>query len=72
MKITQKYSHLNGEEFLIVHQKKLYDEIKAVITSIDVNKLKKKISKEKNKTGTSLFSPKELNRAFKKKFQVHG
>lgn len=69
MKIAQKYSHLNGEEFLIVHQKKLYDEIKDVITSIDANKLKKKISKEKNKTGTSLFSPKELNRAFKKQFQ---
>ena len=24
MKIAQKYSHLNGEEYLIVHHKKLY------------------------------------------------
>ena len=27
MKIAQKYSHLNGEEYLIVHHKKLYKEI---------------------------------------------
>lgn len=31
MKIVQKYSHLNGEEYLIVHHKKLYTEIKNVI-----------------------------------------
>lgn len=28
MKITQIYSHLNGEEYLIVDHKKLYQEIK--------------------------------------------
>ena len=27
MKIAQKYSHLNGEEYLIVHHKPIYDEI---------------------------------------------
>ena len=31
MKIAQKYSHLNGEEYLIVHHKKLYKEIIDVI-----------------------------------------
>ena len=34
MKIAQKYSHLNGEEYLIVHHKKTYDEILNVIASI--------------------------------------
>jgi len=47
MKIAQKYSHLNGEEYLIVHHKKLYKEIKDVISSIDAEKFKTKISKEK-------------------------
>ena len=28
MKIAQKYSHLNGEEYLIVHHNDLYKEIK--------------------------------------------
>ena len=37
MKIAQKYSHLNGEEYLIVHHKKLYKEIIEVIESIDAN-----------------------------------
>lgn len=37
MKIAQKYSHLNGEEYLIVHYKKLYNEIESVINSIDAN-----------------------------------
>ena len=27
MKIAQKYSHLNGEEYLIVHHNDLYNEI---------------------------------------------
>jgi hypothetical protein len=37
MRIAQKYSHLNGEEYLIVHHKKLYKEIKDIIASIDVS-----------------------------------
>lgn len=34
MKIAQKYSHLNGEEYLLVHHKKLYKEIIDTIRSI--------------------------------------
>jgi hypothetical protein len=47
MKIAQKYSHLNGEEYLIVHHKNLYDEIIEVISSVDADEFKTKISKEK-------------------------
>jgi hypothetical protein len=72
MKITQKYSHLNGEEYLIVHHKNLYKEITEVISNIDAQKFKNKISKEKTKTGNSLFSPKELNIEFRKYFAVTG
>jgi hypothetical protein len=68
MKIAQSYSHLNGEEFLIVHHNSLYNEIKEIISSIDANHLKTKISKEKKKVGNNLYSPIELNKIFNEKF----
>ena len=68
MKIAQKYSHLNGEEYLIVHHNKLYKEIKAIIKSIDAEKYRTKISKEKRKSGNSLFSPINLNNEFHTEF----
>lgn len=71
MKIAQKYSHLNGEEYLIVHHNELYNEIKDVISSISAEDFKNKISKEKTKTGNSLYSPKELNVAFNRHFANH-
>ena len=64
MKIAQKYSHLNGEEYLIVHHKNLYDEIIQIIEGIDSSLLKTKKSKEKTMLGRMLFSPVALNRAF--------
>jgi len=68
MKIAQKYSHLNGEEYLIVHHNNLYKEIKDVIASIDASKLRTKISKEKRKIGNNLLAPIELNKAFETEF----
>lgn len=69
MKIAQKYSHLNGEEYLLVHHKNLYDEIIQIITSIDANRLKNKISKEKTMKGKALYSPKNINKEFEEKFR---
>ncbi|MBW7843348.1 MAG: BglII/BstYI family type II restriction endonuclease [Ignavibacteriaceae bacterium] len=68
MKIAKKYSHLNGEEYLIVHHNDLYKEIKQVITSIDANNFRTKISREKKKIGNSLLSPIDLNKAFNTEF----
>jgi Restriction endonuclease BglII len=68
MKIAQKYSHLNGEEYLIVHHNNLYNEIKEVIANIDAEKLRTKISKEKRKIGNTLLSPIDLNLAFNNEF----
>lgn len=68
MKIAQKYSHLNGEEYLIVHYNNLYDEIKEVVESINAEDFRTKISKEKRKKGNALLSPKDLNKAFDKEF----
>ena len=68
MKIAQKYSHLNGEEYLLVHHKKLYKEIVSVIDSIDASKCLTKVSKEKTMTGKVLYSPIDLNKIFNEKF----
>ncbi len=72
MKIAQKYSHLNGEEYLIVHHKKLYNEIIDTIQSIDASEFMTKESKEKTMTGKMLYSPIELNKAFNEKFKRLG
>ena len=71
MKIAQKYSHLNGEEYLIVHHSDLYKEINSIIKSIDADKIKTKVSKEIRKKGNKLYSPKELNKTFNREFSNH-
>lgn len=72
MKIAQKYSHLNGEEYLIVHHNKLYDDIKSVISNINAEDHRTKISKEKRKIGNNLLSPIDLNEAFSHEFSSRG
>ncbi|MGH9947843.1 MAG: BglII/BstYI family type II restriction endonuclease [Pyrinomonadaceae bacterium] len=70
MKIAQKYSHLNGEEYLIVHHKNLYREIERVIFTVDAELHKTKISKEKTMVGKTLYSPTDINAAFKEEFRI--
>jgi len=65
MKIVEKYSHLNGYEFLLVHKKKLWDEIEKVIGLVDAESCKTKKSKEKTMRGKILYSPIEMNKRFK-------
>jgi hypothetical protein len=72
MKIAQKYSHLNGEEYLIVHYKELYNELIEIIESIDADALMTKESKEKTMVGKMLFSPIALNKAFITGFREKG
>jgi hypothetical protein len=64
MKIVQTYSHLNGLEYLLVHHKKLWSEVQGVIASVDANKCKTKVSKEKGMIGDLLYSPIDMNKAF--------
>src|ERR1700753_3273975 len=68
MKIAQKYSHLNGEEYLIVHFNHLYKEIQEVIAGVDASKFMTKVSKEKRKEGLNLYAPQALNDEYKLKF----
>ena len=73
MKVVDKYSHLNGEEFLLVHHKNLYKEILSVVEAVDAYKFRTKISKEKGrKEGKILWSPTEINAEFKKLFYKKG
>lgn len=69
MKILEKYSHLNGEEYLIVHHKSVLDEIIEVIQSLNAEKFRTKVSKEKTMKGKKLFNPKSLNKEFDRLFQ---
>ena len=70
MKITKHYSHLNGLEYLLVHKRQLWEEIEAIITKIDAELCRTKISREKTMKGKRLYSPKDMNAAFKNQFEV--
>ena len=64
MKIIEKYSHLNGLEYLMVHRKKLWKEVQNVISAVDANACKTKVSKEIRMKGQLKFSPIEMNKRF--------
>jgi hypothetical protein len=71
MKIEKVYSHLNGEEWMMVRRPILWREIRRVIRGINANACRTKVSKEKTKLGKKLFSPKELNKCFKVALNQH-
>ena len=64
MQIKARYSHLNGEEYLLVHRKDLWEEVQAVIASVDAFACRTKVSKEKTMRGRLLYSPTDMNREF--------
>ena len=72
MNIAAQYSHLNGLEFLLVHKPQLWDEIQTVVTGIDAEICRTKISREKTKQGRVLYSPIDMNRQFSNRFGSRG
>ena len=72
MQIGAKYSHLNGEEYLLVHQRGLWDQVQSVIASIDAEVCRTKMSRESRKRGQLLYSPTDMNAAFKRQFDALG
>ena len=66
MRIAETYSHLNGLEFLLVHKPTLWREIQSVIAAVDASHCRTKVSKEKTMRGKLLFSPIDMNAAFKR------
>jgi hypothetical protein len=65
MKIVETYSHLNGLEYLMVHNMPLWREIKKVIAGVDAKACRTKVSKEKGMEGELKYSPIEMNARFK-------
>jgi hypothetical protein len=72
MRILETYSHLNGEEYLVVHHPGLYDEIKRAVEKVDAFRCRTKASKEKTMRGKLLFSPERLNKEFSRLFRATG
>lgn len=70
MRIAAYYSHLNGLEFLQVHQSGVWKEIQAVVKSVDAAKCRTKVSKEKGMVGDVLYSPKDMNRMMRDGFNA--
>lgn len=64
MKIQRVYSHLNGLEFLLVHHKPLWAEVRRVIASVDAAACRTKVSEEKGMVGTLLYAPIAMNKCF--------
>jgi hypothetical protein len=72
LKIKQLHSHLNGHEWLLVHEPNIWKEIERIVRSIDAEQYKTKVSKEKGMRGKLLYAPKELNTRFKTDFRKAG
>jgi hypothetical protein len=72
MKIAEIYSHLNGLEFLLVHNKPLWTEILQVIAAVDGKACRTKVSKEKGMIGELKFSPIEMNARFQAQLNKKG
>jgi hypothetical protein len=72
MKIGAFYSHLNGHEWLLVHEKAVWQELQRTIETVDATQHRTKVSKEKTMRGKHLYAPKALNRAFADKLHAQG
>jgi hypothetical protein len=68
MRIVQTYSHLNGLEYLKVHKPTQWQEIVEVISKVNAEACKTKVSKEVRIKGKKLFSPQAMNRSFNRHF----
>lgn len=72
MKISEVYSHLNGQEYLLVHKPELWKELLDVIGLVDAEKVRTKLSKEKRMVGKMLYSPVDLNKEFSSLLRARG
>ena len=72
MQIKARYSHLNGWEYMVVHHPQLWDEVQNVIAEVDAFACRTKVAREKRKAGRLLFSPIDMNRAFRRGLQALG
>lgn len=72
MRIVEFYSHLNGWEHIKVHHPTMWPEIEDVIAAVDASACQTKVSQEKRKQGTLLYSPVAMNTLFKSELYQRG
>jgi hypothetical protein len=72
MNVVAEYNFNHGKEFVSEHYKDEFAEIIQVINSVNAKQFKIKESKEKTMPGKMLFSPSDLNTAFKNAFNSLG
>lgn len=72
MIIAGIYSFKRGEEIITSQYSKELEEVKQVITAVNSEQCKTKISREKTMPGKTLYSPRALNKAFAKEFASLG
>jgi hypothetical protein len=72
MKVVEEFSHKGGKEVIRDKFPKELDEIYQVISKVNLNSYKNKVSREKTMSGKMLYSPIELNKAFKREFESLG
>jgi len=72
MKVVEEFSHKGGKEFIRDKFPGEMDEIYQIISRVDLNSYRTKVSREKTMPGTMLYSPIELNKAFKREFEFLG
>jgi len=72
MRIAGRYSIKNGEAVLQEQYSWVLSEIEAILSNVDANSSKIKISKEKTMNGKELYSPVDLNKKIKKGFISRG
>ncbi len=72
MQVKARYSHLNGEEYLLVHHPELWTELLEVIDQVDAEACRTKVSKEKTQKGKTLYSPVDMNASFKCGLEAKG
>ena len=62
----------NGLEYLLVHHRSLWDEVCAVIDTVDGDACRTKLSLEERTYGQMFYSPKDMNSAFSDGFRRRG
>lgn len=72
MIIAGEYSFKHGKEVIQTQYAAELEEVKQVIAAVDSTLCKTKTSLEKTMPGRTLYSPRSLNKAFRKEFEARG
>lgn len=72
MKIQTMHSHLNGHEWLLVHEPQIWHEIEQIIAAVDADEHRTKVSNEKTMRGRMLYAPGPINASLKRRFDDRG